>query len=186
MSLAAARTEECEQEVYNEYLTRFERLVKQTEDFSCKIDDATRLRQLEENQQLHVKEVAGDGNCLIWSLLYALVLHGVLPSAAWTREEQRFGTVQACRDALKRKPFDDPLHPKQRDANNAIDRSASAEAHGGAYLEFAAHTNFIVDFLLNETHWQDYGINNLALPTGFVGLSIADLILPWVTFRPFS
>lgn len=42
-------------------------------------------------------------------------------------------------------------------------------------------------FLVDPAHRVPYGIgpgNWLALPTGFVGLSVADLLEPWSTFRP--
>lgn len=40
-----------------------------------------------------------------------------------------------------------------------------------------------VNFLLDPSHHDGYGIGSLALPTGFIGLAIADLIQPWVSFR---
>ena len=43
-----------------------------------------------------------------------------------------------------------------------------------------------VDYLLQKKHWAPYGLNSLALPTGFVGLAIADLIEPFVTFGPVA
>ena len=39
---------------------------------------------------------------------------------------------------------------------------------------------------VDKKHWYVYGINRLALPTGFIGLAIADLIEPWCTFGPMD
>ena len=39
---------------------------------------------------------------------------------------------------------------------------------------------------VDKKHWYVYGINRLALPTGFIGLAIADLIEPWCTFCPMD
>lgn len=47
---------------------------------------------------------------------------------------------------------------------------------------FEDSINKYVDFLLNETNSKDFGVNTLALPTGFVALAVADLLQPWVTF----
>jgi hypothetical protein len=41
-----------------------------------------------------------------------------------------------------------------------------------------------VAFLLQPSNSKAFGVNELALPTGFVGLAVADLIQPWVTFSP--
>lgn len=40
-----------------------------------------------------------------------------------------------------------------------------------------------VDFLLQPKNSAAFGVNNQSLPTGFVGLAIADYIRPWSTFR---
>ena len=42
------------------------------------------------------------------------------------------------------------------------------------------------NFLLEPANSANFGVNILSLPTGFVGLAIADLIQPWVTFRSSS
>ena len=52
-------------------------------------------------------------------------------------------------------------------------------AHGAAAQRY-------VDFLLIPEQSDAFGVNTLSLPTGFVGLAIADFILPWVTFRSVS
>jgi hypothetical protein len=39
------------------------------------------------------------------------------------------------------------------------------------------------NFLLEPKNSANFGVNIVSLPTGFVGLAIADLIQPWVTFR---
>ena len=46
-------------------------------------------------------------------------------------------------------------------------------------------------FLTNPANHEGYGLGGptarwLALPTGFVGLAIADLVLPWSTFGPIQ
>ena len=38
-------------------------------------------------------------------------------------------------------------------------------------------------FLLRPEKSAAFGVNNQSLPTGFVGLAIADYIRPWSTFR---
>jgi hypothetical protein len=48
--------------------------------------------------------------------------------------------------------------------------------------QFESSITKYVGFLLNETNSKDFGVNTLALPTGFVALAVADLIQPWVTF----
>ena len=47
----------------------------------------------------------------------------------------------------------------------------------------AAITKYI-NFLLVGGGSAAFGVNELALPTGFVGLAVADLIHPWSTFTP--
>jgi hypothetical protein len=48
----------------------------------------------------------------------------------------------------------------------------------------AAAASSLQGYLLDKTNWNVYGINRLALPTGFIGLAVADLIEPWCTFAP--
>jgi hypothetical protein len=54
----------------------------------------------------------------------------------------------------------------------------------------AAITRY-TDFLTTPANHAPYGLGGptarwLALPTGFVGLAIADLLQPWSTFRPIE
>ena len=48
---------------------------------------------------------------------------------------------------------------------------------------YAASAKKFIDFLLNPENSDHIGVNTLALPTGFVSLSVADYLQPWVTFR---
>ena len=53
----------------------------------------------------------------------------------------------------------------------------------GGDASFRAAAQKYVNFLLNPANARAFGVNAPALPTGFVGLSIADFISPWISFR---
>ena len=48
--------------------------------------------------------------------------------------------------------------------------------------EFGRAIQKYVDFLLDPKNSAGFGVKKGLLPTGFVGLAIADLIQPWSTF----
>ncbi len=41
-----------------------------------------------------------------------------------------------------------------------------------------------VDYILTEHGAWETGVNIYGLPTGFVGLAVADLVQPWITWSP--
>ena len=86
-----------------------------------------------------------------------------------------------------------PLEQARFTASGDAQRSPRAlsllqwcDARLGGDASFGAAAQKYVNFLLNPASARAFGVNALALPTGFVGLAIADLISPWITFRKHS
>ena len=50
-------------------------------------------------------------------------------------------------------------------------------------VRHAKAADAFIEFLLADVDVGAFGVNNLSLPTGFVGLALADYIQPWATFR---
>ena len=87
---------------------------------------------------------AGDGNCLISSLLQGLLKVQLLPQDLRIRAE-----VRRCRAALVALPAEHPLRPVQRDLRtNRIMADATTAEHNQAYLQFDLHAAWIVKHCL--------------------------------------
>jgi len=94
---------------------------------------------------------AGDGNCLISSLLQRLISSGLLPRVVLSEGLQFQAAVQSCRAALVEHPAGHPLKPAARDIQtNEIRRDATNAQHDTAYLQFDVHAVWIVKFFLQR------------------------------------
>jgi len=94
---------------------------------------------------------AGDGNCLISSLLQGLISSSLLPRMVLSEGSQFQSAVQSCRTALVEHPAGHPLKPAARDMQtNEIRRDATKAQHDMAYLQFDVHAAWIVKFFLQR------------------------------------
>ena len=59
---------------------------------------------------------------------------------------------------------------------------ADTEANTTVGVEINTTIFWYINYLTNESNWDEYGLNSYALLTGFVGLSVADFLQPWSTF----
>ena len=95
------------------------------------------------------KTVPGDGDCLIWSLLYGLRNLGFLPGALAEHYVWMQGQVRRCRAALIALPQGDARKPAARDLlTNAYRFDASDEEHDASHLQFDVHAEWLLRFFL--------------------------------------
>ena len=94
---------------------------------------------------------AGDGNCLISSLLQGLITSGLLPRIVSLEELKFQDAVRSCRAALVELPEGHSLKPSVRDMQtNEIRQDVTNLEHDMAYLQFDVHAAWIVKFFLQR------------------------------------
>lgn len=116
--------------------------------------------------------------------VYFLV-HNQSADGSWGRWDQPGGTEDARSDNLSGLQFS-PSGDAQR-SPRALSLLQWYYMHVSADKEVGTAIQKYATFLANKANQAQYGIGAptwLALPAGFVGLAVADLLQPWSTFRP--
>eukprot|EP00729_Bicosta_minor_P015444 gene15444-2058_t len=116
--------------------------------------------------------------------VYFLV-HNQSADGSWGRWDQPGGSEGARSDNLSGLQFS-PSGDAQR-SPRALSLLQWYYMHVSADKEVGTAIQKYATFLANKANQAQYGIGAptwLALPAGFVGLAVADLLQPWSTFRP--
>ena len=142
-----------EQVLCDQYARRFANICVSMADVTLKLED-DRLQELREEGKVF-GIAAGDGNCLISSLLQCMHRAQLLPRVVVDNPLRLKVEVRSCRSALVGLAADNPLRPRKRDPRtNQVLADATDEDHASAYLQFDVHAKWILQFFLARHNAQ--------------------------------